>query len=104
MCVIKGWEGSNEQTEKGLLAAQRILSQNGQRGDSGKGSWSRALMDEQGLAKAKRGRKVGEKKKQAGRRKACVKIISEQEHRLQWTTDTWQEVGEMYRRQQSENH
>jgi hypothetical protein len=32
MCVIKGWGGSNEQTEKGLLAAQRILSQNGQRG------------------------------------------------------------------------
>lgn len=42
----KGWGGSNEQTEEGLLAAQRILSQNGQRGDSGKGSWSCALMDE----------------------------------------------------------
>ena len=46
MCVIKGWGGSNEQTEEGVLADQRILSQNGQRGDSRKGSWSRALMDE----------------------------------------------------------
>lgn len=71
MCVIKGWEGSNEQTEKGLLAAQRILSQNGQRGDSGKGSWSRTLMDEQGLARQREEGKVG-REEETGRQKESL--------------------------------
>ena len=71
MCVIKGQGGSNEQTEEGLLADQRILSQNGQRGDSRKGSWSRALMDEQGLARQERKGWWGEEE-EIGRQKESL--------------------------------
>lgn len=94
MCVIKCWGGSNEQTEEGLLADQRILSQNGQRGDSGKGSWSRALMDEQGLARQREKGTVGRGRR--NRQAEGKPVQRSQVNRnigFQWTTDMWQDSG-----------
>lgn len=42
-----GWNWVKEQIQSSLLVAKGM--QNGQKGDSGKSSWSRALRDEQEL-------------------------------------------------------
>lgn len=59
-------------------------------------------MDEQGLARQREEGKVGRgRRNKQAEGKPVQRSWVNRNIGFQWTTDTWQEVGEMYRRQQS---